>query len=95
VLGAVLPYKCGRAIHRCPVGELLDRDGCEGEWSISVIALFSPYAASFERGERSRLLTPWRDQNNRRTAAITAPHFSALPIARLSRGHSERSVRAQ
>jgi hypothetical protein len=32
-------------------------------------------------------------QNSRLTAAITAPHLSALPIARLISGHSERSVR--
>jgi hypothetical protein len=35
-----------------------------------------------------------RRQNNRRTAAITAPHSSALPIARRVRGHNDRSVLA-
>jgi hypothetical protein len=46
--------------------------------------------------EGNRLLTgrsgPWCDQNSRRTAAITAPQFNALPIARPSKGRSERSA---
>jgi hypothetical protein len=34
-------------------------------------------------------------QKSRLTAAITAPHFTAFPIARLSSGHNDRNVRAQ
>jgi hypothetical protein len=53
------------------------------------------YVVVFDQNSAVAVQAAMCSQKSRLTAASAAPHFSALPIARLSRGHGERSVRAQ